>query len=473
MLETPTLWEGRIQLTALVALFRNVDDAFAYPECLSTVPALESPWRMGGLVLTDLMLYIVCVAHAEEHADETDSRHAAGSGGAEDMLAGGGVHVELEDVVDSITSLDVYDRSGAAGVHPMVVLKVNTFTHELAFVPLSEEVFDNVGVGEVVHHFGILPGVVVRHHVYTAVNPHASSPPVKPALRKAASPSQLGAAAPRTPLCPAFDSVSPVRAVGHGQELLVALMTALEAEGALRLSIDRDEASQRLAATAALGNALLAAQLEWQRRLMADIKALNTNIFIDDSSLHDDDSSPGPAVSLLERPASDAVRQLLETQERLVRVRTEKYLHSMRAVRESRRHSERIADLAHAKETEQRLQQQLAERDEQLRTMSATVQALQASRVALESELNDFKRREATVIEKARRREADLHAQLESVKRSLYAADGSGVASFGGALEASPGSDGSPLPPPPLPPANFGGKFGTPKFQMFGRQAAA
>jgi hypothetical protein len=229
--------------------------------------------------------------------------------------------------------------------------------------------------------------------------------------------------------------------------------------------------------TAAVGKVLLSAQLDWQKKLMAEVKAMNTSIFIEDT---EDNSagveSPGALANqaLLERPSSDRVRQLLEQQERLVRVKTDKYLHSISSVRTRRRESEKSAYLAQASENAQRLQRELGERDDQLRLMAETLQQLHSVKTSLEGELTDFRRREATVIEKARRREAALEAQLESARR-VAAERSSGVdesasAAWAAGNEASPGSEGSPLPPPPPPAASIGGKFGTTKLHMFGRQ---
>ena len=461
MLETPTLWEGRIQVTALIALFRSVDDAFGHPECIESVPSSASPWRMGGLVLTDLMLYIVCVADPEE----VEEQEALEQGG-------GNVHIELEDVADSITSLDVYDRSAVVGRTtagdraPMVVLKVNTFTHELSFVVLSETVFDNVGVGEVVHHFGILPAVTVNHHVYSQLLSGVASPATKPALRKVSGGSspELQRSKPSTnAIRPAFDSVSPERRTpSSGSSSLPMLLLAVQSEeSSLRLCIERDESSSRLDTVASLGSALLRAQLEWQLTILEEAKAMNTNIVLGEPAVEN-----GSAI--LEKPASEAVRQLLENQERVIRVKTDKYLRDTKDLRARQRICERNADLTQARETEQALRNQLADQESRLHGLGEAMQTLRGEKQSIEDELNDFKRREATVIEKARRREAELHSQLEALRKQQQQQHGGAVVNG-----QSPGSssDGSPLPPPTAPPpAIVPGRFGTAKLQLFGRQ---
>jgi hypothetical protein len=149
--------------------------------------------------------------------------------------------------------------------------------------------------------------------------------------------------------------------------------------------------------------------LEWSQRELASVKSVQLTT-----------SASDPILSQAADVDEAAVKQLLDQQERDVRRQLQRYLSSThQQLVEKRRIEERELEFRGFRQAEERYRN---EREDLLRRnerLTQEFQHLQQQNNELLLQVRSYKEREDIVIEKARRRECDLHNQVERLRSQL------------------------------------------------------
>ncbi|CUI14230.1 Hypothetical protein, putative [Bodo saltans] len=453
-LEAQALWEGDIRMTALIALIQEshgVADVLRRGNEIADSQLVvdlspASSWSLGGIILTSHMLYVIAFDN-----DDTDdaSLNADGGGSSSNAItperrsaAGGGefdspehcfeamlsrlplFHVVLEDVIEAVQRLEIIEQPEStvhmSGVPMAALVKLSTLAQDVRFILKSSHRFDNIDLSELVHAFGILPSVEVEQRSFSPTvdrRQESGSPnyaPKKSTIGRSVSRASDSATSQRysargtssmahtanNAASPNWDSADDPSAVGYVASQRFELVTEeLEA----RCRFIADEGYDRTVLITALFhrtlyqlNATFAATIDAARREQLDVGYVST------------------ASQVLSLGENAALKSLLENEERKVRVELGAYLTDSKRVSSQVLLAAERANLL--RESAAFKLQTTNDFDNAQRTLKQMETALFEATSSLQEisrERDALKAREALVVENARRREADLHAQLE------------------------------------------------------------
>lgn len=416
-LEAQELWEGDIQLTVLVTLFPSVAAAVANPDASSTTIStqLTSSNALGGVVLTDHMVYVL-------RFDALPSEAATPS-----------FQIVLEDVVDAITHLDLFENNEPSPTGSQVVFRLRTLSDDAIFTLKDASLFDNIDLAEVVHYFGIIPSVHVTQQLYGGAAhqggecspdaPRCAPPPQAlqlgpdmPPRERSLSSQQMsrksGESVESTQ--PNWEDCSPPKKQNDKDTALVLesfsrVLTLFNSEAQRRMQVINDEGSDRSLIVLRQYQRLVdTLQFHFMEEL--DARAAN------EVSVAHQISSVVP-VQQFSNVDEASLQQLLESHERLARQRLQKYLTITKKESSAKaRAAEREFDQREALERQRRLEKELSAVVAELHDLESALFASKEAVQSLTAERNDLKKRESVVVEKARKREAELHQQIKELR---------------------------------------------------------
>lgn len=445
-LEAQTLWEGDIRMTVLVALIqethvlvdvlRQGNEIADSPLVVDLSPA--SSWSLGGIILTSQMLYVIAFDNEDDAGGGEDDQAGAHPGGTiatpektsaslaeegspehcfEAMLSRLPLfHVVVEDVVEAVQRLEVIEQPltvQSSSTHMAAFLRLSTLSQDVNFILKSPKLFDNIDLPEVVHAFGILPSVDVEQRCFsptTDQHEHKfrdSSSPMGNAHRRSASRATSNGTQQNysrgLSTLPAWDTTEDPEGVGcAASERIQLVVRELE----VRCQLVADEGFLR----ARLSHSLFQSTVD---RITAHYTSILAAAKRD--PLETGTVLPSCSVSSFSEDA--ALRGLLEAEERRVRIDLGAYLTDAKKTSgEALISAERANLLRESVAFKQRVSSELDMVNRNLKQMETALFEVSSSLNDVTKERDALKAREAHVVENARRREAELHAQLEEAQ---------------------------------------------------------
>lgn len=433
-LEAQALWEGAIQMTALVALLdggargaSTKSDDFISIASQAAAASLDidmsgqALWRAGGIIVTEHMLYVIVF---DDDADWD-------TGGSASPLRGRSVEVSdingasspqgdpfdaalrhlppfslvIEDVLPSVVELALFEgpTNGNDASHgsldrqlppPPRVLRLQTLAQEVWFVLKDEHSFDNTSMDDFVHAFGVLPGVKIlqRAPLLDEASFHSASWTMM---------QEQGTPLPTTSRADANDSGFRIQTAdaSHGMTDSSALVDVM-----------MNEVHQRSAIWTEASTVLSDITGAAFRDACANLTEVATQ-------LASRDSIRVRSVDGLEPGDHPRLRSLLEAHEREARLRHRVFLTTSQAVAsEGVLRAERQVMRMEANALAELSQRDLKAATRELRDRDQVISRLESQLRDLVVERDTLRDREQAVVDSARLRESALHAQLKELR---------------------------------------------------------